>query len=333
MIYQAYVLDIAVRSLDPVARTFTTILGVPPIPMHPDMDPSGKLVGTHFTTQGLYSLGLLGLREPDGEFDRKNALDAGAWALQHRLATRGGGASLLGFLVDDIDKHVADLRQRGVRFMTDEPRRYMVGRNIAVDPSTTFGAEILYAQHDPDAYARWIATDPSRAPKDVQTSPRKVYTIAVAVRDLAAAVPVFKEVLQSDAVPMHSELDPAGDVVGAHFTVGGLQSFAVVALRDPTRRYVPPNVDPSQLGAWLLQRHLDAVGEGYFHLGLLVDDLDADVAALEGQGLRFVLDEPALYAVGRTNAVDPTTTHGVTVSLAQHDPDGFVRWRKRWAIG
>jgi len=333
MFKQPYVLDIAVQQIEPVERVLTKLFGVPPIPMHPDMDPSGTQVGTHYTTQGLYSVGLLGLRDPDREYNPKVALEVGPWRLQQRLRRVGEGPFLLGCLVDDIDQHVAALRKQGVRFMGDEPRRYLVGRNLPVDAATSFDAEILYAQHDPDAYAAWIATDPSRAPKDVKTSPRKVYSLGIAVRDLAAAVPVFEQLIESKAYPMRPEIDLAGDLVGAHFPTGGIDSFQVVALREPTRRYAPPEVDPAHVGAWLVQRQLDTRGEGYFHMGLLVDDLDADTAALKAEGIKFLLDTPIRYAVGRTNVVDPATTHGLTVTLAQHDPGAYLRWRKRWAIG
>lgn len=331
MIKQAYVLYLAVHDLDPVVRTFTTLLAVPPIPMHADMDVSGALVGAHFTTQGLYAIGLMALRgyprrfDPPGESATKR--EVRPWVLQQRLAQRGEGACLIGFLVDDLEAHMARLGRRGVRFMTPEPSRNLVGRTISVGPEFACGVEILYNQHDPDAYDRWIATDPHRAPKDVQISPRRPHVVQIAVRHLAAATATFTELLQCDAVPMETELDRSGNLVGVHFPVNGLESVGLVALRDPTRRHPGPDVDPTQLGPWLVQRHLETQGEGIVLVGLRVDDLDAHTAALRHQGVGFVLDAAAHYAVGRNNFVDPRTTHGVTVMLAEHDPDAYRRWR------
>jgi hypothetical protein len=334
MIKQAYVLEIAARDVEAEARTFTTVLGIPGIPMHPDMDTSAAIVARHFTTDGLYAIGTQGLRHPQPPIPlpRRAPEKKEAWMLQQRLAQRGEGAYLLGLLVDDLDRHAAELGQHGVRFTTAAPVRNMVGRNITVEPSITFGAGILYTEHDADAYARWIATDPARAPQEVHRSSRRVYAINIAVHDLGAAVAVFARLLQTQGVPMHSEMDAAGDIVGVHFAIGGVQSLGLVALRDPTRRYPPPTIDPSRVGPWLLQRHLDTAGEGMFLLGLLVDDLDAHVATLRQGGVKFLLDQPARYAVGRNNFIDPTTTHGVTVMLAQHDPEAYGRWRTRWAI-
>jgi hypothetical protein len=334
MIKQAYVLEIAARDVEAEARTFTTVLGIPGIPMHADMDTSGAIVARHFTTDGLYAIGVQGLRDPQQPIPRPNRAPEKkeAWMLQQRLAQQGEGAYLLGFLVDELDRHSAELRRQGIRFTTDAPVRHMVGRNITVEPSTTFGAGILYTEHDPDAYARWIATDPARAPHEVHRSSRRVYAIHVAVHDLGAAVAVFSRLLQKQGVPMQPEMDAGGDIVGVHFAVGGVQSLGLVALRDPTRRYPPPNIAPGRVGPWLLQRHLDTAGEGMFLLGLLVDDLDAHVATLRQGGVKFLLGEPLRYAVGRNNFIDPTTMHGVTVMLAQHDPEAYERWRSRWAI-
>lgn len=332
MIKQAYVLYLAVHDLDPVVRTFTTLLGVPPIPMHADMDVSGALRGAHFTTQGLYAIGLMALRDPSRRFDAPGASatkkEVRPWALQQRLTERGEGACLLGLLVEDLDEHMARLRRRGVRFTTKEPSRNLVGRTISVGPESACGVEILYNQHDSDAYDRWIATDPHRAPKDVQISPRRPHVVQIAVRDLSAATATFAALLQRDAVPMETEMDQSGGLEGVHFPVNGVESLGLVALRDPTRRYPGPDVDPTQLGSWLVQRHLDTQGEGIALVGLRVDDLDAHTAALREQGVGFVFETARHYAVGRNNFVDPRATHGVTVMLAAHDPDAYRRWRE-----
>jgi catechol 2,3-dioxygenase-like lactoylglutathione lyase family enzyme len=332
MIIQAYVMDIAVRELASVEPVFTKLLGGPPVPMHPDMDPSGGQFGTHYTVEGLYAIGLMGLRNPEQRFPPPSRVTQqyAAWMMQQRLAKQGEGPFLLGFLVDDIDKQITDLRKRGVRFLTKEPLRYMVGRNIVVDANTTFGMTVYYGQHDQDAYERWIATDPSRAPKEVKPAPRKPYVVAAAVQDLDAATPVFEDLLGKKGVPMQPELDPSGQYLeGVHFAVGGLQSFALVALRDATRRYPPPSIDPSQISAWLVQRHLDTKGEGLFFLGLRADNLDAEIASVSRQGIQFMLHEPWQYKVGRLNVVDPHITPGVTVAFSQHDPAAYQAWRDK----
>jgi len=49
---------------------------------------------------------------------------------------------------------------------------------------------------------------------------------------------------------MQPELDISGEYLeGVRSAVGGLQSFAVVALGHPARMYTPPSVDSHQLGA------------------------------------------------------------------------------------
>jgi len=107
--------------------------------------------------------------------------------------------------------------------------------------------------------------------------------------------------------------------------------FALVALRDPTRTYQPPSVDPTQVGGpGLVQRQLETTGGGPVPSSASASTTSTpDVAALRAEGVKFVLDAPASYAVRTaSNVVDPQTTFGVTVALAQHDQDAYAQWRK-----
>jgi len=109
-----------------------------------------------------------------------------------RLARQGEGPFLLGFLVDDIDKHIANLRPHGVRFL-NEGKRFgnMVGRNIVVDPRTTFGMTVYFgAARSKTRTSGGLPPTPPGTGRDVKISTRPAPTWwAPAVYDLEAAIP------------------------------------------------------------------------------------------------------------------------------------------------
>ena len=66
-----------------------------------------------------------------------------------------------------------------------------------------------------------------------------------------------------------------------------------------------------------VQDHLRAHGEGYHHLALSTDDLDAEIARIEGLGFR-VLGAPVETAPGlREIFVDPRTAGGLLIQLVE----------------
>jgi hypothetical protein len=158
-----YVIDIGARELAAAARVWSELLGRDAMPMHPEMDVSGALAGCHFATGGVYSLGLMALRDPSRRIpaphEDPNAI--GAWLLQRQLETRGEGVACIGFQsAPGVAETMRRLRACGVRFLHERPQRYLVGENCYVDPATTNDCAVIFAQHDAAAYARWQASLP-----------------------------------------------------------------------------------------------------------------------------------------------------------------------------
>lgn len=69
---------------------------------------------------------------------------------------------------------------------------------------------------------------------------------------------------------------------------------------------------------WIEER-----GEGLFHICLEVDDIDASIAELKTKGIRFQSDTPRIgHGNCRIVFMDPATTGGIVIELAEQPKDG-----------
>jgi methylmalonyl-CoA epimerase len=122
--------------------------------------------------------------------------------------------------------------------------------------------------------------------------------VAVAVRDLAGAARLFR------------------DVLGGEFLYGadaGPQAFRFVQYRFATGAKVELL---TPLGPGFLQRFLDARGEGVHHVTFMVPDLGGQLARLEEAGI-----QPILVDLGdpdwKEAFLHPRDAHGVLIQLAE----------------
>lgn len=128
----------------------------------------------------------------------------------------------------------------------------------------------------------------------------KLDHIAVAVRDLSAAVEDFEAKLglaceRVEDVPSERARVAFFDLGGAHLEL------------------VMPTSDESAMGRSLAKR-----GEGLHHICLEVADIDRAIAALRASGLALVNDEATPGAGGsRIVFVHPKSMHGVLIELVE----------------
>ncbi len=124
----------------------------------------------------------------------------------------------------------------------------------------------------------------------------KVDHVTAIVADRAAAASALARLLGEE---------PAGSVelpgmAISTFAIGGVE----IHVNAPT-------------GEGPVREHLRAHGEGYHHLALSTDDLDAEIARIEGLGFR-VLGAPVETAPGlREIFVDPKTAGGLLIQLVE----------------
>jgi len=139
-----------------------------------------------------------------------------------------------------------------------------------------------------------------------------IHEMTIAVKDINTAQRTFARPLQGteDKIqnfPQDSfELNMGGVWIG---------DFHIAMVNDPT------GIGP--VGRFLAKR-----GEGVYEVNVRTNDLPAAVAHLKSQGLRFINEEPKVlknYDAGhgqilselRVCFVDPSTTHGVLIEVAE----------------
>lgn len=121
--------------------------------------------------------------------------------------------------------------------------------------------------------------------------------IGIAVRDLDALLPFYRNVLQLEDVPL-DDADGAR-IVGL---AAGESLVELLESKDPT----------SPIGKFVAGR-----GPGIHHICFAVDDLDAALDRCRAAGLRLIDQTPRIGAEGKRIAfIHPSSTGGVLVELS-----------------
>jgi methylmalonyl-CoA/ethylmalonyl-CoA epimerase len=130
--------------------------------------------------------------------------------------------------------------------------------------------------------------------------------VAVAVRSIKAALPLFR------------------DVLGGEYLMGGDQggSWRWFQLRYPGGGKVEL-LEP--LGEGFLSRFLDRHGEGLHHITFKTDDLEAAITEVESRGYQLV-DVNLADPQWKEAFLRPSQAHGTLIQLAQSSlPDDEAR--------
>ena len=129
---------------------------------------------------------------------------------------------------------------------------------------------------------------------------KRIDHIAIVVRDLDAALRVYRDVL---GLPLERiEEVPAEKVKVA---------FLPLPEGDGEVELVQPTADDTGIARFLEKR-----GEGMHHICFEVDDIQAAMAQMATNGLQILEDRPRLGSQGQKYVfIHPKTAHGVLIEL------------------
>ena len=134
---------------------------------------------------------------------------------------------------------------------------------------------------------------------------RKLVHVGIAVKSLADSVSVYKKLFPQDDVRIE---DVADQRVKVAFFRTGACSVELTEATDPH----------SPIGKFIARR-----GEGVHHLSFEVDDLQAELDRLRGEGFRLIDEQPRMGAGGyRIAFLHPASTSGVLIELSEKAAKG-----------
>ncbi len=141
-------------------------------------------------------------------------------------------------------------------------------------------------------------------------TPLRFDHVAVAVRSIRAALPLYRDALGGEYL-MGGDVDGSWRWVQFRYPGGGK-----IELLEP-------------LGEGFLSRFLEQRGEGLHHITFKTDDINAAIGHVEGLGYEVVdtsLDDPRWQEA----FLRPSRAHGTLIQLAQSsEPDDVARKRLR----
>jgi len=133
---------------------------------------------------------------------------------------------------------------------------------------------------------------------------KRVHHVGIAVNNLQESVALFERLLGLKA---HIEEAPCQRVTEAIFKVGeGVE----IDLLEP--------MGPDSAVAKFLEKR----GEGLHHIALEVDDIDADLEAMEGKGVQLIDKQGREGVAGKIAFLHPKSVNGVLVELVQPEKEG-----------
>ncbi|HEY7025225.1 MAG TPA: methylmalonyl-CoA epimerase [Candidatus Limnocylindrales bacterium] len=138
--------------------------------------------------------------------------------------------------------------------------------------------------------------------------PSKIHHVAVVVRDLDAALNVYRDQLR---LPLDVLLPIADDGVRIAFLPVGESNIELVEPTDPGTG---------------VARFLESRGEGFHHVCLEVDDVAAELDRLAANGLELIDRVPRRGAEGPVAFIHPRSCHGVLVELIE--APGGPAWKQ-----
>jgi len=129
--------------------------------------------------------------------------------------------------------------------------------------------------------------------------PTKVHHVAIVVRDMDAALGVYRDQL---GLPLDVLLPIESDGVRIAFLPVGESNIELVEPTDPGTG---------------VARFLESRGEGFHHVCLEVDDVAAELDRLAANGLELIDRAPRRGAEGPVAFIHPRSCNGVLVELIE----------------
>ena len=127
---------------------------------------------------------------------------------------------------------------------------------------------------------------------------QKIEHIGIAVKSLAAAVPVYEKLLNS---PCYKTESVESEKVNTAFFQNGPNKVELLESSDPDG---------------VIARFIEKKGEGLHHVAFAVEDIEAEMSRLQSEGFVLLNEKPKAGADNKWVCfLHPKHTHGVLIEL------------------
>lgn len=127
---------------------------------------------------------------------------------------------------------------------------------------------------------------------------QKIEHIGIAVKSLAAAVPVYEQLLNS---PCYKTETVESEKVNTAFFQTGPNKIELLESSDPDG---------------VIARFIEKKGEGLHHVAFAVEDIEAEMKRLQAEGFVLLNEKPKAGADNKWVCfLHPKHTHGVLIEL------------------
>lgn len=127
---------------------------------------------------------------------------------------------------------------------------------------------------------------------------QKIEHIGIAVKSLEAAVPVYEKLLNS---PCYKTESVESEKVNTAFLRSGPNKVELLESSDPDG---------------VIAKFIDKKGEGLHHVAFAVEDIEAEMKRLQGEGFVLLNEKPKAGADGKWVCfLHPKHTNGVLIEL------------------
>ncbi len=215
------------------------------------------------------------------------------------LERRGEGLHHVCFETDDVDAELAATKAKGIELIDQKPRKGLAGMICFLHPRANHGVLVEYAQPK-DAAGRGLGAhaDPNPQPESHNPIPEKIDHVAVAVKDVDAAVKTFTA---NFGLPTERAGEEAALQIKRVF----------LAIGDAWLELFQPTSEENPATKFIAER-----GEGMYTLSLEVENLDAAAQRLAKSSIQMKVQ--SVPNGPRLGFISPKSTHGVLLQLIEH---------------
>ncbi len=215
------------------------------------------------------------------------------------LERRGEGLHHVCFETDNVDTELAATKAKGIDLIDPKPRQGLAGMICFLHPRANHGVLVEYAQpRGPDGQELGVHADPNPQPPAHNPLPEKIDHIAIAVKDVDAAVKTFTA---NFGFPIARRGEEASlQIKRAFLTIGNasLELFQPTSAENPATKFIAER------------------GEGMYLLSLEVEDLDAAKQHLAKRSVAMKVQ--SVPNGPRLGFISPKSTHGVLLQLIEN---------------